>query len=204
MPKRPYHSYTLPVLTTTEHLLPLTKQQISGSGALFSQMILEATRAGGIWIVMQDSNGEVADKAGDIVTFASIDCVDWLSGDQVQVSLDLPQWGAVDTEQDKTPGRYLSASLFPLWHCSHKLSTTDRLVVQLRQWQKEYAHQGPANDPGRTDYEDPCWLCWRWLEVLPLPVHTKQRLLKQPGPNSSLRYLKKMIRQSDLYAELLR
>ncbi|OLQ75739.1 hypothetical protein BIT28_13525 [Photobacterium proteolyticum] len=199
MPQELFVSRTLPVLATTEHLLPQQKHQIRGRGMLFSHTILEAIRSEGMWIVMQGSDGETANKTGDIVTFATIENVDWLSEDQVIVELELSLWGRVDTEQHHRSDRLLKARFFPLWHSDIKASESDRVVTQLQQWQAEYACHQPLNDIGYEFNADPCWLCWRWLELLPLPVQTKQRLLKQPEPTLCLRYLKKMIRQSDRY-----
>ncbi|MCG7585151.1 hypothetical protein [Photobacterium sp. OFAV2-7] len=204
MPQELFVSRTLPVLATTEHLLPQQKHQIRGSGMLFSQTILEAIRTEGIWIVMLGNDGETANKTGDIVTFATIESVDWLSEEQIKVELELSLWGKVDAEQHHKSDRLLKASLFPLWHSDKKASERDRVVTQLQQWQAENAYHQPPTDIGYDFNTDPCWLCWRWLELLPLPVQTKQRLLKQPEPTLCLRYLKTMFRQSDRYTRLLR
>jgi len=195
---------TLPFLATTDHQLPQGRDQIRGSGVLFSQMVLDAVRSGGIWIMMQDYNGVKADRPGDIVTFAQINTVDWLSGDQIQVNIELTHWGKIDPVQNKRSDQYLTANPFPLWQTNQTMNADDRLVVRLKQWQVEYAHLQQAQDVRHTSANDPCWLCWRWLELLPLPICTKQKLLKKPGPSLCLRYIKKMIHQSDRYTGLLR
>lgn len=171
---------------------------------MFSDTIREAIRLKGLWLIMQDSDGDTAADKGDIVVLARIIAVDWLSNVQIRVDIELAQWGMIDNEPKEGTGRYLKASLFPLWKGNQKLSENDLLVVRLKQWLLESNHQPPQNISELVSISDPGWLCWRWLEVLPLPIDIKQRLLKHPTPRPCLRYLKRLIRQSDLYAGLLR
>jgi len=157
-----------------------------------------------MWMVMQDSDGQVAISRGDIVTYAHIITVDWLSGTQIQVDLDLPAWGMIENNIP-TKSLRLSAKPFPLWTTNRKLPESDILIIRLKQWLVEYSYQQPRLiSSSIEDLHDPCWLCWRWLELLPLPLQTKQRLLKHPTPQLCLRYLKRIIHQSDLYTQVLR
>lgn len=195
---------TLPYLKTTDHLLPSTQRRIHGSGLMFTNIIREATRSGGVWLVMQDSDGQSAMSEGDIVSQAKIQSVDWLSCSQICVDLHITGWGMVETSNQTIKPGQLNARLRPLWATKQQCPADDILVIRLKQWQREYACQpgGDHDDPAGAF--DSCWLCWRWLELLPLPLVTKQRLLKQSDPRACLRYLKKMILQSDLYAGMLR
>ncbi|MCW8328793.1 hypothetical protein MD588_08220 [Photobacterium sp. SDRW27] len=196
-------NHTLPFLATADHFLPLGKRQLRGSSMVFSNTIREALHAGGFWLVMQDSDGQVAVSGGDIVTYAHITNIDWLSGTQIQVDVDLKAWGCIEDQVQFNPPR-LCAKIIPLWTTNQKLPENDILFVRLKQWLAEYGYQSPLMVDTSADFRDPCWLCWRWLELLPLPLKIKQRLLKRTNPKLCLRYLKIIIHQSDLYTQVLR
>lgn len=204
-------SETFPFLISTEHLLPTGKCQICGTGSLFIDTLLEAMHSGGLWLVMQDHTGKTAINSGDRVSFAVITDINWLgqsigrhfSDSEIQVELNVSGWGNVIVKQPRYPPS-LTARHQPLWAVKHKLTADDLLLSQLTtlaiecnylksQWHKKML---PDTDPG--------WVCMRWLELLPLPLDTKQRLLKMPKPDLCLRYLKKIIRCSDLNSDLLR
>ena len=195
---------TQPYLKSTDHLLPSGKRKIWGCGLLFTNTIRDALKEGGLWLVMQDSEGQSAMAEGDIVIRAIIGAVDWLSASQICVELNIVGWGNIAPSEKGTTNDRLSARLRPLWTDRQKIPAGDILIVRLKQWQLEYGHQQPWLFDHQANLSDPCWLCCRWLELLPLPLKTKLRLLSHPTPQACLRYLKKIIRQSDRYTEKLR
>ncbi|UXI03531.1 hypothetical protein [Photobacterium sp. TY1-4] len=193
--------HTLPYLATTEHLLPGREWQLAGNGIVFTERLRAATRAGGLWLVMQESNGKVADQPGQLVTHAAISQIDWLSGPQIRVQLRLTQWGVIHSSSRHAGSLYLSATVRPLWAAHLSLPDTHLLRQRFTQWQQAYAlpELSATAHPASA-----AWLCWRWLELLPLTVATKQRLLHHPSPAVCLRYLEKIMRQGDLCSNLLR
>lgn len=202
LPAHPPH-LTLPFLATTDHLLPGRDWQLSGHGIVFTETIRAATRAEGMWLVMQDSHGDIANQPGDRVTHAVIRQVDWLSGPQIQVELRLAQWGVICPNSQHAGAPTLSAALRPLWREDSPVPATHLLLQKYVQWQQEYGSPHADIPPTPRD-ANASWLCWRWLELLPLPVATKQRLLRHPSPTTCLRYLEKIVQHGDLCSNLLR
>ncbi len=205
-------SETFPFLISTEHLLPTGKWQISGTGPLFIDTVCEAMHSGGLWLVMQDHKGKTAIRSGDRVSFAVITNIDWLgqsigrhfSDSQIQVELDVHGWGnVIIKKQPRYPPR-LAAQRRPLWAADKKLSPDDLLLSRLTELTIECNKIESLLPNIMLADTDPGWICLRWLELLPLPLDTKQRLLKMPDPELCLRYLKKIIQHSDLYSDLLR
>lgn len=190
----------LPFLTSTDHWMPMTRHCLTGSGWLFTQTIRAGQQDGGIWLVMQDSRGYPAMADGDVMTLAVIESVDWLSQQQIQVHIATLSFGRIMRSSDAPaqPTR-LTGQLYGGWSPSSvSLAADDVLITRLHQWQAEFGLVWPEWVTNQTPL---CanWVCLRWLELLPLSLKTKQRLLKQPSARNCLRYLKKVIRQSDRY-----
>lgn len=184
----------LPYLKCTEHLMPMGNADIRGAGYSFTHTITDGLRAGGLWLVMQDDAGQAADSNGDIIMFAAIEDVDWLSDSQIKLKLAVQYWGRIvaSGQQSQT----LKGQVYPLWHDS-TLASDDILVVRLHQCTSTYYRTLPSAAAAPPDRVATNWVCWRWLELLPIPLGTKQRLLKYPTSQLCLRYLKKIIRHSD-------
>lgn len=186
----------LPYLKCREHFMPMSNGDIKGKGYHFTHTVTDGLRAGGLWLVMQDDSGQTAGNSGDIIMFAAIEDVDWLSGSQIKLKLAIRHWGKV------TPAgmqhQQLEGQVYPLWQDSY-LPSDDVLVMRLIQCTNEF-HNSELNNatvPLSTTHFNTNWICWRWLEILPIPLDKKQRLLKYPTSKLCLRYLKKIIRQSD-------
>ncbi|SIN80713.1 LON peptidase substrate-binding domain-containing protein [Salinivibrio sp. ES.052] len=81
----------------------------------------------------------------------------------------------------------------------------------LPQWQRQplpdhYAYlsdklkQYYRSNPGRhdhfqlTQYDDTCWVCLRWLELLPIEVKQKQLLLSQPNALLVAEFIDRLLR----------
>ena len=185
----------LPYLACRDHFMPMGNGNINGAGYHFTHTVTDGLRAGGLWLVMQDDFGQVASNRGDIVMFAAIEDVDWLSGSQIQLKLAIQQWGKVTSSS--TPHQQLEGQVYPLWQESY-LAVDDVLVRRLMQCTNEYPNKWfGASAPATAKHFNTNWICWRWLEILPIPLDKKQRLLKYPTSKLCLRYLKKIIRQSD-------
>lgn len=191
---------TLPYIQTTDHLMPMGQGQLRGSGYLFTQTIADGLRAGSLWIVMVDSFGKPANAHGDIIMLATITEVDWLSEAEIKLDIAIHQWGALALEPHHST-TYLQGEIYPIWHDDIQLDNDDILTTRLRQWLAESGSQMQVTAASLTSAR---WVCWRWLELLPLSLTTKQRLLKHSSPQVCIRYLKKIIRRSDLITSLLR
>lgn len=200
----------LPFLKCTEHFMPMGNGKISGTGYSFTHTVSDGLRAGGLWLVMQDDSGQAANNNGDIIMFAAIEDVDWLSESQIKLKLAIEHWGRVTspvTKQQKLEGQ-----LYPLWQNSY-LPMDDILVARLIECTHQF-HPNERHHPIKLEHEtvfsaallegiphqlNTNWVCWRWLEILPIPLDKKQRLLKSPDAQLCIRYLKKIIRQSDRF-----
>lgn len=205
-------SETFPFLISTEHLLPTGKWQISGTGSLFIDTLREAMHTGGLWLVMQDHEGKTAINSGDRVSFAVITNIDWLGqsigrhfrDSQIKVELNVQGWGNVVIKKTPCYPPRLAAQRRPLWTVDHKLTEDDVLFSRLTELTIESNNIKSQLSKNLLPDTDPGWICLRWLELLPIPLDTKQRLLKMPDPGLCQRYLKKIIQRSDLYSDLLR
>ena len=186
----------LPYLKCREHFMPLSNGDIKGTGYHFTHTVTDGLRAGGLWLVMQDDSGQIAGNSGDIIMYAVIEDVDWLSGSQIKLKLAIQHWGKV------TPAgmqqQHLEGEVYPLWQDSY-LPADDILVMRLFQCTNEYPNNelGRTNAPTKVERFNTNWICWRWLEILPIPLDKKQRLLKYPTSELCIRYLKKIIHKSD-------
>ena len=188
----------LPFLRCTEHLMPMGKGDICGNGYSFTHTVSDGLRAGGLWLVMQDYSGQTANNSGDIIMFAAIDDVDWLSRSQIHLKLTVEHWARVtsaDTKHQKLEGQ-----LYPLWQDS-PLPIDDLLVVRLIECTHQFrpCERSMAPASAKPPQLNTNWVCWRWLEILPIPLDKKQRLLKSPDAQLCIRYLKRIIRQSDRF-----
>ncbi|MCQ1057641.1 hypothetical protein LRP52_07085 [Photobacterium sp. ZSDE20] len=200
----------LPFLKCTEHFMPMGNGNICGTGYTFTHTVSDGLRAGGLWLVMQDDSGQAATNDGDIIMFAAIEDVDWLSESQIKLKLTIEHWGRVTSPETKH--QKLEGQLYPLWQNSY-LPMDDILVVRLIECTHQF-HPAERHYPNRLAHEpafsvahvagsdhqlNTNWVCWRWLEILPITLDKKQRLLKSPDARLCIRYLKRIIRQSDRF-----
>ncbi|GHA45627.1 hypothetical protein ACFFLZ_08390 [Photobacterium aphoticum] len=204
---------TLPYLLTTEHGMPMSQLVIKGSGLRFTQTIADGLRAGGIWLVMQDKCGTVAMAKGDIMMLAHIDAVDWLSDRQIVLNLHIQAEGILHHDAAYASTTRLQGETIALWSQATlgspasplpALDTHDVLVTRLLQSWQAQGRSLPDDHQAFPMTYPPHWICWRWLEILPISLATKQRLLKHPTPLLCMRYIKKIIRHSDLSVQPLR
>jgi hypothetical protein len=193
----------MPYLTLTELPLPDRLWRVWGSGPLFVERMRLAQHAGRVALVMQGSQGELAMTPGDVVALASVRSIDWLSEPQIRIELDVNDWGLVAAEVGVAYPSQLSVHKRGRWLSQKSLFDDDPLVAKLG----DLVSQRPdwsLTPASRAERHDPVWICLRWLELLPLPLRIKQRLLQAPSSKLALRYLNKMVRQSDRFATPLR
>ncbi len=213
----------LPYVAMTEHLQPLRRWRLEGNGIMFTELAKQALRTKALWIVMQDSNGSTAMHRGDIVSLARVEMVDWLSMDSIVIVLDIDSWGIITSPPSKASPRLLAASKRAVWtSLTDNLTDNEReLPAKLSLREDLYCYRDALlpssvlssewhtalstiqHDTVRKDLteQDVSWLCLRWLELLPLPITMKQRLIAHHDHTVCRRYLKKMIRCSDRYTE---
>ncbi|MGF1735484.1 hypothetical protein [Photobacterium satsumensis] len=188
-----YEYKRLPFLKCTEHLMPMGKGNIRGTGYSFTHTVSDGLQSGGLWLVMQGDSGQTANNTGDIIMFAAIRDVDWLSETQIKLKLAIEHWGRITSPETKH--HKLEGQLYPLWQDS-PLPVDDLLAVRLIECTRQF-HINEHQHPGVHHQLNTNWVCWRWLEILPIPLNKKQRLLKFPDAQLCIKYLKKILRQSD-------
>ncbi|PSW11353.1 hypothetical protein C9I98_24195 [Photobacterium sanctipauli] len=198
---------SLPFIQTADHYMPHGRWYIRGSGILFTRVVTDSLRAGGFWLIMQDSQGKTANHNGDIMTLASIRHVDWLSESQIKIEVTIEGWAKI-TAPNLCTGWVIEGRCYPLWPDDTLLADDDLLVTRLQQWFSD-SHCANIGIDTLTTLPHPIprsasWVCWRWLEILPVSLTIKQRLLKHPTPNACMRYIKKIILHSDLQQHELR
>ncbi|CAH0533525.1 hypothetical protein VST7929_01395 [Vibrio stylophorae] len=91
----------------------------------------------------------------------------------------------------------LVAQTIPLtnWAPSETPSHAQSMVLKLKAFFRsnpEYAALYP-----HFDYQNAVWLCYRWLEILPLSCQQKQSLLSRDSHQDTLRFLQALFQQID-------
>lgn len=193
----------MPYLAMTELPLPERPWRLWDSGPLFVERMRLAQHAGVIALVMQGSQGELAMAPGDVVGIAKVSAIDWLTEPQIRIELDVMGWGVVFSDAAIAYPSQINVQRREPWPQLPMLNQQNLLVERLA----DLVRQRPDWCLSATSVEqrlDPAWVCLRWLELLPLSVRIKQRLLQAPSPKLALRYLKKIVRNSDRFASVVR
>ncbi|WP_273857276.1 LON peptidase substrate-binding domain-containing protein [Photobacterium sp. GSS17] len=79
---------------------------------------------------------------------------------------------------------------FPNWDYLPLESKDNELAEKLKVFYQSVPEIG-AFYP-EPEFDDLCWVCQRWIEVLPLEVHYKQLLITQDSPRLTVRFLHKL------------
>ena len=139
----------------------MSNGDIKGTGYHFTHTVTDGLRAGGLWLVMQDDAGQIAGNSGDIIMYAVIEDVDWLSGSQIKLKLAVQHWESHSCRHATTTSR---GQVYPLWQDSY-LPVDDILVMRLFQCTNEYLNNDlcRSNTP-TVEHLNTNWICWRWLE----------------------------------------
>ncbi|WP_411990790.1 hypothetical protein [Agarivorans sp. DSG3-1] len=197
-----------PLMICSEHYMPERYARIRGQGSVFIASLRAAEKAGGMWLAFQDSNGNSAVKQGDIVSFAQISHIDWLSQAEIVVECKVLNWGQVCANALAFSNEWMApcirAESLELWPKLYKQRNTNALQLALEKINLQYPELKASDLQENISSECVKQLCWRWLELLPLPINTKQRLLKSPSASLCIRYLGFILRQSDRFNHLPR
>ena len=188
--------------------MPQRLAQLRGQGLMFTERLRAAEKAGGLWLAHQDSGGDSAIQPGDLVCFAKITQIDWLSQLQIVADCEIHHWAVVVTATPSSAKQWPCASLtakpIELWPqhsgAQHQQRLQQALDLVLQQHPELMVNE-LTTSPTATKLNQ---LCWRWLELLPLPLRTKQRLLQAPSVELCLRYLTFILRRNDRFTELPR
>ncbi len=188
--------------------MPQRFARIKGQGMVFTTSLRAAEKAGGVWLAFQDSDGNSATNAGDLVCFAQISHIDWLSESEIEAEFKVLHWGKVRSNKPSFSSAWLSHTLCAekteLWLNTYQQKNTAALQSALANINLQYPELQTANLEQSMQSDQVKTLCWRWLELLPLPICTKQRLLKSPSASLCIRYLGFILRQSDRFTHLTR
>lgn len=188
---------SLPFIYNTEHLLPGRECRWLVPGQGREALIRRAQLSGLVALVMQESNGQAFDQPGDSVTIAKVLQVNWLHHKGIELHLSLERCARVLQQTSSPSGSVLQLQEQPTWPNAEIDSAVLRFIresyLALR-----YAHPERASAPPTTQHNDyAAWLCYRWLELLPLPVANKQALLKESHLEPGMRYIKNILQQGD-------
>ena len=177
----------IPCIATTEHVLPMRRVIISGDGLLFTEMARLAHKTSQIALIMMDSNGDYPETSQQLVTIANVESIDWLSEQQIKITMVCSEMGTLHSY--KSIG-LSDVAKHPMWPSVNSPEQAATLATPLE-----------LTEAVNIDVEQAAnlnWLCYRWLEILPLQVSVKQRLLKAQDCRLCQRYLEKIIEKSDL------
>ncbi|WP_406609263.1 hypothetical protein [Agarivorans sp. JK6] len=201
-------SCCFPLMISREHFMPQRFARMKGQGVVFIASLRAAEKAGGVWLAFQDSDGNSAVQANDLVSFAQVSHIDWLSKAQIEVEFKVLHWGKVTSGKPGFSSTWVSPTLcadkIELWPNTSIQKNTAALQSALANINLQYPELQTANLEQSVQSEQVKNLCWRWLELLPLPICTKQRLLKSPSASLCIRYLGFILRQSDRFTHLAR
>ncbi|WP_432459923.1 hypothetical protein [Agarivorans sp. QJM3NY_25] len=198
----------LPLIINSEHFMPERQGRLSGQGGEFIASIRAAEKAGGMWLAFQDSNGHCAISKHDLVSRGEIKQVDWLSRKQIIVEFNVTGWGLISTNHPEFSKEWftdtITAQQLILWPTPETYPPQPHLQQALLQVKRLYPELHSYGPNQAQDLNDVRLLCWRWLELLPLSIDTKQRLLKAATPALCIRYLNFILRQNDRFLHLRR
>ncbi|MGY5450210.1 hypothetical protein ACVFI8_04620 [Agarivorans sp. MS3-6] len=197
-----------PLIIRREHFMPERNAQISGEGMAFIASLRAAEKAGGMWLAFQDSKGRCAVKPQDIISFAQIKHIDWLSQARITVDFTVLSWGVVTSKAPTFCSTWMTQTIeatpCELWPMMLQHKNVQDLQQTLQKINVTYPELKVTNLNQELENNQVKSLCWRWLELLPLPINTKQRLLKSPSASLCIRYLGFILRQSDRFNQLPR
>ena len=195
-------------MISREHFMPQRLARIKGQGVVFIASLRAVEKAGGVWLAFQDSDGNSAVKTGDLVSFAQVNHIDWLSKSQIEAEFKVLHWGKVTSHKPSFCSNWVSPTLcankIELWPTVATHKNTAALQHALTNINLQYPELQTTNFQQCVQSDQVKNLCWRWLELLPLPICTKQRLLKSPSASLCIRYLGFILRQSDRFTHLAR
>ncbi len=175
---------------------------------MFTNSLRAAEKAGGMWLAHQDCGGDSAVQQGDLVCFAKIIQIDWLSQSQIVADCEIHHWAIIAEPNFSSPAQWPCPSLYAkaiqIWQRPSSPCQAESLQHALSMINQQHPELRVEALGGVQQADAISQLCWRWLELLPLPLKTKQRLLHAPSAELCARYLAFILRQNDRFNYLPR
>lgn len=191
---QPYQ--TLPLFPLTAHLLPGGRMKLKVFEPRYTRLVKECLQNDCEFVVAMFNNEHAATTSDYLLPYATTARIidfeprsDGLLGVTVEgkhrVRID-EHW----SECDKL--RFGRIQYLPGWPEASMDESTTTLKNRLQEAFETYPELSELLP--NLHYEQLDWVCSRWLEILPLDVHTKQELIRSENCLSAKEYLLNLVR----------
>lgn len=188
--------FSTPLFPLSAHLLPGGRMALRIFEPRYVRMVKEACAAqSGIGICMQDCNGDKSlnEHICSIGTYAEIEDFTLLDDGLLGITVKGLRCFSIDsimTEDDGLRrGECAWLESWPVDVAIEQISPIDKRLKEVFDKYPEVSDLYPE-----THFDDPLWVVYRWLEILPVKVEHKQEFLKQNDCGKAVEYLSHLLK----------
>ena len=194
------------LLPSSNHLLPGGRAEITIAEERYIRMIKQSLAGERHFALCMLNEGEEHNEIKKIPAIATIaDIIDFNTAENGLLTVVVEgkqkvRLLAIKIEKDGL--LFAEYQLYPNWSAMPVDNTTACLAEKLRLYFSSMPAIGSLYEA--ADYDDICWVCQRWLEILPLEVKYKQLLITQDNSKLTVRFLLKLMDNDEPFnSELL-
>lgn len=185
----------VPLFPLSAHLLPGGRMALRIFEPRYTRMIKEACAAGsGFVMCMLNAKGSKAHNTHihSVGTYATIVDFDLLEDGLLGVTVAgeyAVSISHIQTEADELRVGRIEA--IPPWCCNITLGDIRLLQQRLKEIFERYPELNKLHN--HPQFEDPLWIIYRWLELVPIESGLKQEFLQQSDSHKVLNYLLSLV-----------
>ena len=188
-------SFEIPLFPLSAHLLPGGRMSLRIFEPRYVRMIKEACKADtgfGICMVNSQGNREKNEHIYPVGTYAKVVDFDLMDDGFLGVTVEGHQCfkvGAIVTESDEL--RIGQCEWLDEWtgkSADYSIAPIDERLIEIfdKYPELQSLYQNPK-------FNDPIWVIYRWLELIPVEAQQKQELLQHNDCTQALDFLTKLV-----------
>lgn len=185
----------LPLFPLTAHVLPEGRLRLRIFEPRYTRLVKRCMSAQSDFVICMFDPMQSKDSSEYILPFGTaVQIIDFEMLDDGFLGITVQGKDRVKIQQHHTEADGLHVGRverLPGW--PNESLPSDKIVLKKRLEEifQVYPELGSLYHDERFD--ELSWLCQRWLEILPLDVHAKQRLIKQDNPLEVSEYLLQLV-----------
>ncbi|MCC2614747.1 LON peptidase substrate-binding domain-containing protein [Aestuariibacter halophilus] len=189
------NSFELPLFPLSAHVLPGGRLSLRIFEPRYVRMVKEACAAQqGFGVCMLNARGDKArnEHIYPVGTYVEVIDFDLLEDGLLGITVEGQRCFQVNNIESQPDGLRVGQCE---WLDNWQATTTDMDVAPMDTRLREIFDKYPEVNAlyQQPRFDDPIWIIYRWLELLPVNTETKQQLLQQKDYGTALKFLSQLV-----------
>jgi Lon protease-like protein len=186
---------TLPLFPLSAHILPGGRMSLRIFEPRYVRMVKEAcANQTGIGICMLNSQGDIEanQHIHPVGTYVTVEDFDMLDDGLLGITVEGHRCFSIDSITTEHDGlRSGQCSWLDNWSSVNESLRIEPMDSRLKEIFEKYPEVQTLYK--KPEFDNPIWVIYRWLELIPVNAEQKQHFLKQNDCSTALKYLAQLV-----------